>query len=126
MLKKLGVLFFVCCLCTSCFSKKQEEGSMPYDKLAVNTLLLKYIDAIENEMVLSKIDGENIQYDGTYFMKDGILTSERNVSLKTKLKVTNEKNAIFKIKDYVVIYAKIELYTSIAIYEDGKIRNEEN
>ncbi len=99
---------------------------MPYDKLAVNTLLLKYIDAIENEMVLSKIDGENIQYDGTYFMKDGILTSERNVSLKTKLKVTNEKNAIFKIKDYVVIYAKIELYTSIAIYEDGKIRNEEN
>lgn len=124
MIQKVGISILICFLCTGCFTKKEGGNKTSYDKMTLNTLLLNYIDTIEQEIAIAHIEGEETPYNGTYHLKKGTLTNEEGVSLDIYIKSTDEKSVIFKIEDYKVIYAKLKLYTSIAIYENGEIRNE--
>ncbi len=123
MLKKIGVSILICFLCTGCFSKKEEDTKTGYDQVAINTLLLKYVNSIEQEIALAQIEGNGVSYDGTYFLKNGILTNENGVTLDVSIKSTKEDTVVFKIEDYKVTYAELTLYTSTAIYENGKLKN---
>lgn len=125
MFQKIGVGILLCFLCTGCFSKKEEEKETGYNQITVNTLLLNYIDAIEQEMALAKIDGEDVSYDGSYTLKEEKLTNEEGMTLETSIKTTKQESVLFKIQNAKVVYAKIQFYTHLAIYEEGEITNQE-
>ncbi len=121
MLKKVGVSLLICVLCAGCF-EKGEEKKTGYDQITLNTLLLNYVSNIEQEITLSHIEGNKTSFDGTYSLKEGILTNEEGVTLKTPIKSTKEDQIIFKIENYKVIYAELDFYTNKAIYENGRIK----
>lgn len=122
MFQKIGVCFFICFLCTGCFSKREADNKGGYDQVTTNTLLLNYVDTIEQEIAIAHMEGSKDSYDGTYHLKEGVLTNEEGVTLNISIKSTKEENVEFKIENYKVIYARLDLYTSTAIYEDGKLK----
>ena len=121
MIQKVGMSLIICLLCAGCFSK-QEEKKTGYDQMTLNTLLLNYVTNIEQEIALSHIEGNKTSYDGTYSLKDGVLTNETGVVLHTHIKSTDEEGVLFKIENYKVVYAQLGFYANKAIYENGKIK----
>lgn len=123
MFKKIGVVLLACFFFTGCFENKEEKKT-GYDQITLNTLLLNYVTNIEQEIALSHIEGNKNSFDGTYFLKEGLLTNEEGITLNTKIKSTKEDQVIFKIENYKVIYAELDFYTNKAIYENGKIKKQ--
>ncbi len=122
MFRKIKVSILICLLCTGCFGKTEEKKT-GYDQITLNTLLLSYVTNIEQEIALSHIEGNKSSFDGTYSLKNGVLTNEEGVTLNIHIKSTKEDQVVFKIQDYKVIYAELDFYTNKAIYENGRIKN---